>query len=197
MDPRPPTVGERAWEPPCLVPYGNGPSRSGVSAQCRTLEWDETTLPAGLRRAHCLADRTWGRIAIRTGRLCFRAATAPVIDVELKAGSMQAIPPGVEHQVETVGPVLVCLEILAVERSDQPAAQTANPEGLESPDPGGDPACWAALVCPECGAVAGDEAVTAPDAPTAPLVSEADGAERLQDETTPSGVNQLPTRRAS
>jgi hypothetical protein len=36
--------------------------------------------------------------------------------------------------------------------SDQPLPRHAEPADAEEP-PGGDPACWACLVCPECGAV--------------------------------------------
>jgi tellurite methyltransferase len=108
----------------------------------RQAEWDETTLPAGLRRAHRLGRATWGRILVRCGRLRFRAATDPPTDVQLDVGHSQPIPPGVEHEVEPLGPVEVTLEFLTVERTDDA--------------PGGDPACWAGLVCSECGGVAGD-----------------------------------------
>jgi tellurite resistance-related uncharacterized protein len=114
----------------------------------RCLEWDENSLPGGLRRAHSLAAGTWGRIFVDGGQLRFRAATAPPIEVELDAGSVQAIPPGVEHQVEPIGPVRFSHQFLTVE-----AAAARGEELLEQ---GGDPACWAGLVCPECGGVADD-----------------------------------------
>jgi tellurite resistance-related uncharacterized protein len=114
----------------------------------RSLQWDENTLPAGLRRAHRLATGTWGRISVQNGRLRFRAATSPPIDVELEAGSAQAIPPGVAHDVEPAGPVRFSLDFLAM------------PVAPKEPDvllgDAGDPACWVGLLCPECGGVAGD-----------------------------------------
>ena len=58
-----------------------------------TPEWDEHTVPPALRRAHRVAAGTWGRIAVHEGRLRFLADTAPVIDVVVGAGSVQAIPP--------------------------------------------------------------------------------------------------------
>jgi tellurite resistance-related uncharacterized protein len=70
----------------------------------RTTEiWDERTLPAALRRAHRVAKGTWGRLQVVAGAVRFRASTEPVLDVLLVAGDEQAIPPGVEHQVELRG----------------------------------------------------------------------------------------------
>ena len=74
--------------------------------------WDENTMPAGLRRAHRVAARTWGRLVVEEGELRFRAATEPVIDVTLAAGAQQAIPPGVEHEVEPRAAVRFHIEFL-------------------------------------------------------------------------------------
>ena len=110
-----------------------------------TPEWDEHTVPPALRRAHRVSAGTWGRIAVHEGRLRFLADTAPVIDVVVGAGSVQAIPPGVEHEVRPVGPVRFSIDFLAVPRG----AVTAGEEAGE----GGETACWAHLLCPECGVV--------------------------------------------
>ncbi|HET6874437.1 MAG TPA: DUF3565 domain-containing protein [Acidimicrobiales bacterium] len=111
----------------------------------RTASWDEESLPAGLRRAHRVGAGTWGRISVQSGRLRFKAATSPPIERVLEPGLVQAIPPGVEHEVQPDGPVTFSLEFLAVDRA------IAVPS-----EQGGDPACWAGLVCPECGGVRGD-----------------------------------------
>jgi len=108
-------------------------------------------MPAGLRRAHRVAAGTWGRIVVHAGRLRFTAATTPAIDVELEAGSVQGIPPEVVHEVEPVGAVLFSVEFLAVDRTRGAGTATAEVGG---PVPEGDPACWAGLLCPDCGAVA-------------------------------------------
>ena len=102
--------------------------------------WDATSMPAGLLRAHRLAGGTWGRLLVHEGRLRYAAATDPALDVEIGPGGTQAIPPDVEHHVQPVGPVSFSIDFLAVDR-DRPAEQ------------GGDPACWAAMVCQECGVV--------------------------------------------
>jgi len=109
--------------------------------------WDQDTMPAGLRRAHRIAAGTWGRIVVHEGRLRFAAVTNPAIEIELGAGVTQAIPPGVEHEVEPLGAVRFAVEFFAVDPAGQPH------EPREATDEGGDPACWAGLVCPECGAI--------------------------------------------
>lgn len=88
------------------------------------MECDETTLASGLRLNRQGAPGTWGRIFVRTGRLRFRAATDPPIEVELEPGTAQAIPPGVEHDIVPTGPVRFTLEFLADKsnRSDMHAA---------------------------------------------------------------------------
>jgi len=114
--------------------------------------WDERSLPAGLRRAHRVAAGTWGRIIVQGGRLRFAAATTPTIDVELEAGSTQAIPPEVLHEVEPLGAVRCSVEFFAVDRGGEVGAQESQCD--EPVAEGGDPACWAGLLCPECDAVA-------------------------------------------
>jgi tellurite resistance-related uncharacterized protein len=78
--------------------------------------WDQHTMPPGLRRAHRIGAGTWGRILVHAGRLRFAAATAPAIHVELARGATQAIPPEVEHEIETLGAVRFSVEFLAVDR---------------------------------------------------------------------------------
>jgi tellurite methyltransferase len=112
--------------------------------------WDERTMPAGLRRAHRVAAATWGRIVVHAGRLRFAAATTPTIDVVLEAGSTMGIPPEVIHEVEPLGAVRFSVEFLAVDRTGQAGIAAAQ---IDEPVPEGDPACWAGLLCPDCGAV--------------------------------------------
>lgn len=118
--------------------------------------WDEVTMPAGLRRAHRIAAATWARISVHEGRLRFGAATTPAIHVELGTGATQAIPPGIEHEVEPAGAVRFTVEFFAVDRGgppDEPSGRRGVEPGAPA-DEGGDSACWAGLVCPECGAIA-------------------------------------------
>ena len=75
--------------------------------------FDATTLPAGLRRAHRVAEHTWGRLRVVEGCVRFTLATEPPTDAVLVAGDHQAIPPGVDHAVSGDGPVRLVVEFLA------------------------------------------------------------------------------------
>jgi tellurite methyltransferase len=134
----------------------------------RSPDWDERTVPAGLRRAHRVAPGTWGRIVVHGGRLRFAAATTPTIDVELETGSTQAIPPEVLHEVEPLGTVRCSIEFFTVDRAGEVGTEVAQGNALATE--GGDPACWAGLLCPECGAVV-DGGFHRPDCPVAGEIS--------------------------
>jgi len=108
--------------------------------------WDETTLPPALRRSHRLASSTWGVLRVDEGALRIRLSSTTPQEMTIEAGGEQALPPDLVHEVEVVGPVRCSVAFFAVDRSGQP------PESDET-DEGGDPACWAGLLCPECGAM--------------------------------------------
>jgi tellurite methyltransferase len=61
--------------------------------------FDDTTLPAGLRRPHRVAHATWGLLRVIGGTVDFTMQTSPPIDTTLQAGDSQPIPPDVTHQV--------------------------------------------------------------------------------------------------
>ena len=83
-------------------------------------------MPPGLRRAHRLADGTWGRIVVRSGRMRFTARSAPPVDTDLidtvlidtvlDESRSQPIPPAVEHELEPLGPVVFHIDFLEVSR---------------------------------------------------------------------------------
>ena len=56
-----------------------------------------------------MAARTWGRLRVIEGSCRFALAVVPAVDVELRDGGVQAIPPEVPHAVHLAGPV--CLEL--------------------------------------------------------------------------------------
>lgn len=84
----------------------------GLAVVRVTDTWDDQTMPAGLRRAHRVAGGTWGRLRVEAGEIRFSARTDPAIDVLLVAPSSQAIPPGVEQEVELRGGARFFLELL-------------------------------------------------------------------------------------
>ncbi len=119
-------------------------------------EWDERTVPAGLLRSHQVPEGMWGRITVTEGHLRFSAATHPRYEVVLGPSAVQAIPPGVEHQVEPLGSGRFSIDFFTVDRgtstSIAPTVETLFPPEKSDLEEGDDPACWAHRVCPECGA---------------------------------------------
>src|ERR1019366_6119471 len=113
-------------------------------------QWDEHTMPAGLRRSHRLATRTWGRVVVRSGRLRFTAHSVPELDLVLGPGATQAILPDVPHEVEPLGQVSFSIDFFPPRRPET-AHATADEES--QPESGGESACFAHLLCAECGAV--------------------------------------------
>lgn len=79
------------------LPTGALPYRS-------TDEFDETSLPAGLRRAHSTRPGVWGRAEVLAGQLRF-VMPALGVDRVIEAGDHAVIVPEIEHHVEPVGPM--------------------------------------------------------------------------------------------
>lgn len=122
--------------------------------------WDEQTIPVALLSSHRVGRRTWGEIHVNEGRMRFVMASEPVLDVVVEANSTQAIPPDVEHRVEPLGPVRFSIAFFTTEGISDPVEapdrQKADNNGDWRPlslDEGGESACWAGLICAECGSV--------------------------------------------
>ncbi len=84
----------------------------GLRVVRTTQVWDEETMPAALRRAHRVGAGTWGRLHVQQGEVRFRARTRPPLDVVVRPGIPQGIPPEVEHEVEPRGNVRFLVEFL-------------------------------------------------------------------------------------
>ncbi len=74
--------------------------------------FDATTLPAGLRKAHRVANGVWGRLRVIEGSAALTMETRPALQVRLGAGDSQPIPPGVPHAVSVGGPVVLVIDFL-------------------------------------------------------------------------------------
>lgn len=70
------------------------------------------TLPAALRRAHRVAERTWGLLRVIDGAVGFTIETTPPFSARLEAGDQQPIPPGVRHLLRVEGPMLLAIDFL-------------------------------------------------------------------------------------
>ncbi len=85
------------------------------------------TVPAGLLRAHRVADGIWARLVVHAGRVRFVFEDAPDEAVVVKAGGAVVIPPARLHRVEPSGSARFAVEF------HRPAEPTSGPSsGPES-----------------------------------------------------------------
>ncbi len=82
----------------------------GLSIARMAGPFDADTLPAGLRRHHRVAERTWGCVRVLEGGVVFSMESQPPLEVRLEAGGRQPIPPGVPHCLTVDGPVRLAVE---------------------------------------------------------------------------------------
>ncbi|MEA2972801.1 MAG: hypothetical protein QOG82_1259 [Actinomycetota bacterium] len=88
----------------------------GLSVVRTAGPFDATTLPAGLRKAHRVAEGVWGRLRVIDGSAAISIDTDPPIHARLAAGDSQPIPPGVPHAVLVDGPVRLAVDFLVGDR---------------------------------------------------------------------------------
>jgi tellurite resistance-related uncharacterized protein len=71
-----------------------------------------STLPAGLRRDHRVADGTWARVRVEEGAVRLTIDTEPPINRLVTEGEEQPIPPAVAHAVHPNGDFRLVVEFL-------------------------------------------------------------------------------------
>lgn len=80
-----------------------------------TREFTETTVPAGLLRAHTTKEGTWGRIVVLEGALHYALSDDDGPGWLLEPGVLGIVEPTVPHQVTPRGAVRFKVEFLRVE----------------------------------------------------------------------------------
>ncbi len=75
----------------------------GLSLVRTTPLFDQDSVPAGLRRAHKVADDVWGRLVVSAGSLVFVFEDQPGAPLAVAAGEHVIIPPGRPHHLEFDG----------------------------------------------------------------------------------------------
>jgi tellurite resistance-related uncharacterized protein len=76
------------------------PLPEGLEHVRTTDVFNAATMPAGLRRAHRVANGVWGNLVVHTGSVRFTFEDAPDDPIVVSAGGSLAIPPGREHHVD-------------------------------------------------------------------------------------------------
>ena len=89
----------------------------GLAAYRRTPEFDQTTIPAGLKSEHATKRGVWARIHVVSGVLQYRVGTPVRRSFRVEPGSRAVIVPEVRHRVEPEGSVRFFLEFWRAERS--------------------------------------------------------------------------------
>ncbi len=99
----------------------------GFTLARTTSVFDCDTVPAGLLRAHRVAEGVWGRLLVHDGQVRFVFEDAPDEPIAVVAGGAVVIPPSRYHHVELDGPVRFSVEFY---RPD--ATPDGNNDGGES-----------------------------------------------------------------
>ncbi len=107
---------------------------TGLKPIRTTDTFDNDTVPAGLLRAHRVADGVWGRLVVHTGTVIFIFDDEPEHPIAVSAGGSVAIPPARQHHLELHEPASFAVEFHRIPSAATPAAGTES-TALE-PDPG-------------------------------------------------------------
>jgi tellurite resistance-related uncharacterized protein len=83
--------------------------------------FDDDTVPAGLLRAHRVADGIWGRLVVHTGAVGFVFEDEPDHRHVVAAGDSMVIPPARPHHVELSGPATFAVEFYRTTAAPPPA----------------------------------------------------------------------------
>ncbi len=81
-----------------------------VTAYNRTPEFNQTTIPTGLLKAHQTKAGTWGLIVILEGRLLYRILEPAPEEVHLSTMRSGIVEPTVLHEVQALGDVRFYVE---------------------------------------------------------------------------------------
>lgn len=98
-----------------------------------TNTFDNDTVPAGLLRAHHVADGVWGRLVVHTGTVMFVFDDDPDHPILTGPGQAVAIPPARQHHLELDEPATFAVEFYRLASTPTPV------EGAETTALSGEP----------------------------------------------------------
>ena len=76
----------------------------------RTPEFEENSIPKGLRRGHATKAGTWALIVVLEGRLLYRILEPAAEELILTPKISGVVEPTVRHEVEAIGEVRFYVE---------------------------------------------------------------------------------------
>lgn len=92
------------------APAGAEELPAGLEHVRTTDVFDQDHHPAGLLRAHRVAEGVWGRLVVHTGSVTFVFEDDPANPITAHAGRPVVIPPGRLHHVDLGGPATFAVE---------------------------------------------------------------------------------------
>jgi tellurite resistance-related uncharacterized protein len=96
--------------------------------------FDTTTVPAGLLRAHRVADGVWGNLVVHSGTVTFVFDDEPEHPITVGAGDTVAIPPARQHHLELDQPATFAVEFHRNPTAPVPAVGTESTALSAEPD---------------------------------------------------------------
>ena len=103
--------------------------------------FDNDTVPAGLLRAHRVADGVWGRLVVHSGTVSFVFDDEPEHPITVSAGDAVAIPPARQHHLELHDAASFAVVPPTPEHAPQEAGREHSASGAwMTPEP--DPPRW-------------------------------------------------------
>jgi tellurite resistance-related uncharacterized protein len=100
------------------------PLPDGLELVRTTDVFDQLSVPAGLLRAHRVADGVWGRLVVHSGVVTFVFDDEPDRPITVGAGGAVAIPPARQHHIELDGPATFAVEFHRLPDTPTPPAGT-------------------------------------------------------------------------
>lgn len=86
--------------------------------------FDQGSVPAGLLRAHRVADGVWGRLVVLTGAVTFVFDDESDRPITVGAAGAVSIPPARQHHIELDGPATFAVEFYRLPDTPTPRAGT-------------------------------------------------------------------------
>lgn len=96
----------------------------GVELVRTTDVFDQGSVPAGLLRAHRVADGVWARLVVHSGAVTFVFEDDVEHPIGVGAGDSVVIPPARQHHVELDGPATFAVEFHRLPDTPPPRAGT-------------------------------------------------------------------------